>query len=70
MNCVVPGPVWTPLIPATRFPEKVEAFGDETAWGRPAQPAEIAPAFVFFASSDSRFCTGEVLAVTGTTPTR
>lgn len=70
VNCVVPGPVWTPLIASTRPPEKVESFGSESAWDRPAQPAEIAPAYVFFASADSRFCTGEVLAVTGTTTTR
>jgi NAD(P)-dependent dehydrogenase (short-subunit alcohol dehydrogenase family) len=70
VNCVAPGPVWTPLIPATRDPERVEGFGEDTEWGRPAQPAELAPAFVFFASPDSRFCTGETLAVTGSTPTR
>lgn len=70
VNCVAPGPVWTPLIPATRDPERVEGFGENTEWERPAQPAELAPAFVFFASADSRFCTGETLAVTGSTPTR
>lgn len=70
VNCVAPGPVWTPLIPATRDPERVEGFGENTEWGRPAQPAELASAFVFFASADSRFCTGETLAVTGSTPTR
>jgi NAD(P)-dependent dehydrogenase (short-subunit alcohol dehydrogenase family) len=70
VNCVAPGPVWTPLIPATRDPERVEGFGEDTEWERPAQPAELAPAFVFFASADSRFCTGETLAVTGSTPTR
>jgi NAD(P)-dependent dehydrogenase (short-subunit alcohol dehydrogenase family) len=70
VNCVAPGPVWTPLIPSTRDEEAVEEFGADTAWERPAQPAEIAPAFVFFASADSRFCTGEILAVSGQTATR
>jgi NAD(P)-dependent dehydrogenase (short-subunit alcohol dehydrogenase family) len=70
VNCVAPGPVWTPLIPATRDPERVEGFGEDTEWERAAQPAELAPAFVFFASADSRFCTGETLAVSGSTPTR
>jgi NAD(P)-dependent dehydrogenase (short-subunit alcohol dehydrogenase family) len=65
VNCVAPGPVWTPLIPATFEHEKVEKFGSNTVWERPAQPAEIAPSFVFLASADSRFYTGEVLAPTG-----
>jgi NAD(P)-dependent dehydrogenase (short-subunit alcohol dehydrogenase family) len=70
VNCVAPGPVWTPLIPSTRKEESVESFGADSVWNRPAQPAELAPAYVFFASADSRFCTGEVLAVSGTTATR
>ncbi|TVP45123.1 MAG: SDR family oxidoreductase [Gemmatimonadales bacterium] len=70
VNCVAPGPVWTPLIPSTRDEDEVEDFGADTAWERPAQPAEIAPAYVFFASADSRFCTGEILAVSGQTATR
>jgi len=70
VNCVAPGPVWTPLIPSTRDEDAVEAFGADTAWERPAQPAELAPAYVFFASADSRFCTGEILAVSGQTATR
>jgi NAD(P)-dependent dehydrogenase (short-subunit alcohol dehydrogenase family) len=70
VNCVAPGPVWTPLIPSTRDEDAVEEFGADTAWERPAQPAELAPAFVFFASADSRFCTGEILAVSGQTATR
>jgi hypothetical protein len=48
----------------------VEEFGSDTLWERPAQPAELAPAFVFFASADSRYCTGEVLAITGSATTR
>jgi len=65
VNCVAPGPVWTPLIPASFSEEHVAGFGGDTVWGRPAQPAEIAPAFVFLASADSRYCTGEIFAPTG-----
>ena len=69
VNCVAPGPVWTPLIPATRSPEDVAGHGANAYWGRPAQPAEIAPSYVFLASTDSRYYTGEVLAPTGFTTT-
>jgi NAD(P)-dependent dehydrogenase (short-subunit alcohol dehydrogenase family) len=69
VNCVAPGPVWTPLIPPTK-PDEVEEFGADTLWKRPAQPAELAPAFVYFASADSRYCTGEILAITGSATTR
>jgi NAD(P)-dependent dehydrogenase (short-subunit alcohol dehydrogenase family) len=66
VNCVAPGPVWTPLNPAERTPEDVEDFGAATPRGRPAQPEEIAPAYVFFASSaDSGFISGEVLPILG-----
>lgn len=65
VNCVAPGPVWTPLIPATLEPDHVERFGADTVWGRPAQPAEIAPSYVFLASADGRYYTGEILAPTG-----
>lgn len=65
VNCVAPGPVWTPLIPATRSPEKVAEHGASALWKRPAQPAELAPSYVFLASTDSRYYTGEVLAPTG-----
>ncbi len=65
VNCVAPGPVWTPLIPATMDKNFVKSFGTESFWKRPAQPAEIAPSFVFLASADARFYTGEVLAPTG-----
>jgi NAD(P)-dependent dehydrogenase (short-subunit alcohol dehydrogenase family) len=65
VNCVAPGPVWTPLIPATFEPEDVAEFGADTFWGRPAQPIEIAPSYVFLASADGRYYTGEVLAPTG-----
>ena len=67
VNCVAPGPVWTPLIPATLEKHHVAKFGQDTVWGRPAQPAEIAPSFVFFASADARYFTGEILAPTGKT---
>lgn len=70
VNCVAPGPVWTPLIPSTFGPEHVAKFGGTTAWGRPAQPAELAPSYVFLASDDSRYYTGEVLAPTGRAATR
>ena len=70
VNCVAPGPVWTPLIPATLDREHVKKFGADTVWGRPAQPAEIAPSFVFLASSDSVYYTGEIFAPTGGDTTR
>ncbi|HYP15369.1 MAG TPA: SDR family oxidoreductase [Bryobacteraceae bacterium] len=65
VNAVAPGPVWTPLIPSTFPPEEVEKFGKNTQFGRAAQPAEMAPVFVFLASSDASFATGEVYGLTG-----
>jgi NAD(P)-dependent dehydrogenase (short-subunit alcohol dehydrogenase family) len=65
VNAVAPGPVWTPLIVQSFDAEKVSKFGSNNPMGRPAQPAELAPAYVFLASNESRFITGEVLAVTG-----
>ncbi len=65
VNCVVPGPVWTPNIPATMPIEEVENFGHEVALGRPGQPEELAPAYVFLACSDSSFVTGSLIEVTG-----
>ena len=65
VNAVAPGPVWTPLIPATLKPDHVEQFGQNTVFGRVAQPAELAPLFVFAASEESRYCTGEVFGATG-----
>ena len=70
VNCVAPGPVWTPLIPATLDAEHVAKFGEDTYFGRPAQPAEIAPSYVFLASQDGRYYTGEVLAPTGSETSR
>lgn len=63
VNAVAPGPVWTPLIPATKF--NVETFGQNTAMERPGQPVEVAPAFLFLASADASFISGAVLPVTG-----
>jgi NAD(P)-dependent dehydrogenase (short-subunit alcohol dehydrogenase family) len=65
VNSVAPGPVWTPLIPATMPADKVSSFGASTPLGRAGQPAELAPPFVFFASQESSYITGEVLGVTG-----
>ncbi|HWF47076.1 MAG TPA: SDR family oxidoreductase [Bryobacteraceae bacterium] len=65
VNAVAPGPVWTPLIPATLGEDHVKQFGKSTQMGRPAQPAELAPTYVFLASDESRFVTGAVLDLTG-----
>jgi NAD(P)-dependent dehydrogenase (short-subunit alcohol dehydrogenase family) len=65
VNVVAPGPVWTPLVATTTDPDELTTFGAGTLLGRPAQPAELAGAFVFLASSAGSFVTGEVLAVTG-----
>ena len=65
VNAVAPGPVWTPLIPSTMPEEKVKSFGKDTSFERAAQPIEIAPVFVFLASNEARFVTGEVYGVTG-----
>ncbi|SFQ77334.1 SDR family oxidoreductase [Hymenobacter arizonensis] len=65
VNCVVPGPVWTPNIPATMPLEEIEKFGHEVALKRPGQPEEIAPAYVLLASQDGSFMTGSLVHVTG-----
>ncbi|GEL47962.1 SDR family oxidoreductase [Cellulomonas hominis] len=65
VNAVAPGPIWTPLIPATMPEEKVEQFGADTPLGRAGQPAELAPAYVFFASQESSYITGDRIGVTG-----
>lgn len=65
VNAVAPGPVWTPLIPSTMPEEKVRNFGENTLFGRAAQPAEIAPAYVFLASNEARYMTGELVPITG-----
>ncbi|MFJ9596926.1 SDR family oxidoreductase [Streptomyces virginiae] len=66
VNAVAPGPVWTPLIPAT-MPDPTK-FGEQSPLGRPAQPAEMAPAFVFLASGQASYITGEIVNATGGTP--
>jgi NAD(P)-dependent dehydrogenase (short-subunit alcohol dehydrogenase family) len=68
VNVVAPGPIWTPLIPATMPEEKAQQFGQDTPLGRPGQPAELAPLFVFLASPESSYITGEVVGVTGGKP--
>jgi NAD(P)-dependent dehydrogenase (short-subunit alcohol dehydrogenase family) len=68
VNSVAPGPIWTPLIPATMPEEKVAEFGKTTPMGRAGQPAELAPAYVFLASGEASYITGEVIAVTGGGP--
>ncbi|MER6677208.1 SDR family oxidoreductase [Streptomyces sp. NPDC000983] len=66
VNAVAPGPVWTPLIPAT-MPDTTK-FGEQSPLGRPAQPAEMAPAYVFLASPQASYITGEIVNATGGTP--
>jgi NAD(P)-dependent dehydrogenase (short-subunit alcohol dehydrogenase family) len=65
VNAVAPGPIWTPLIPASFQPEEVESFGKDVPLGRPGQPEEVAPCFVFLASDDSSYMTGQVLHPNG-----
>jgi NAD(P)-dependent dehydrogenase (short-subunit alcohol dehydrogenase family) len=65
VNAVAPGPVWTPLIPASFEKEKVDTFGEDTAMGRPAQPFEIAGCYVFLATDESAFITGQTLHPNG-----
>jgi NAD(P)-dependent dehydrogenase (short-subunit alcohol dehydrogenase family) len=65
INAVAPGPVWTPLIPASFPAERVERFGEDTFLGRPAEPDEIAPSYIFLASDDAVCMTGQVLHPNG-----
>ena len=65
VNAVAPGPVWTPLIPSTMPKEKVKQFGSQTVFGRAAQPAELAPIFVFLVSDQASYVTGEIYGATG-----
>jgi NAD(P)-dependent dehydrogenase (short-subunit alcohol dehydrogenase family) len=65
VNAVAPGPVWTPLIPSTMPQEKVKEFGKNTVFERPAQPAELAPLYVWLASPEASYVTGEVYGATG-----
>jgi NAD(P)-dependent dehydrogenase (short-subunit alcohol dehydrogenase family) len=68
VNCVAPGPIWTPLIPSTMPSEHVEHFGENTPLGRPGQPAEVAPAYVFLASGEASYVAGAMIPVTGGRP--
>jgi NAD(P)-dependent dehydrogenase (short-subunit alcohol dehydrogenase family) len=68
VNAVAPGPVWTPLIPASMSPEGIEKFGEETPLGRVAQPAELAPAYVLLASGEASYINGATFQVTGGVP--
>ncbi|WP_028918618.1 SDR family oxidoreductase [Pseudoxanthomonas suwonensis] len=65
VNAVAPGPIWTPLIPASFKPKEVAEFGSDTLMQRPGQPAEVAPAYVYLASDDGSFVTGQVMHVNG-----
>jgi NAD(P)-dependent dehydrogenase (short-subunit alcohol dehydrogenase family) len=69
VNSVAPGPIWTPLIPATMPDEKAQSHGESTPLGRAGQPAEVAPTYVFFASQESSYVTAQSLGVTGGQPT-
>jgi NAD(P)-dependent dehydrogenase (short-subunit alcohol dehydrogenase family) len=68
VNAVAPGPIWTPLIPSTMPAEQVQQFGQSTPTGRAGQPAELAPIYVFLASAESSYITGEVIGATGGKP--
>jgi len=68
VNAVAPGPIWTPLIPSTMPPDKVESFGKDTPLGRPGQPKELAGIYVLLASEEGSYMTGGIHAVTGGTP--
>lgn len=69
VNCVAPGPIWTPLIPATMSPDHVKSFGESVPMKRPGQPAELAPIYVLLASQDSSYMTCSTVQVTGGYPT-
>jgi NAD(P)-dependent dehydrogenase (short-subunit alcohol dehydrogenase family) len=69
VNCVAPGPIWTPLIPATMSPEEVKSFGQDVPLKRAGQPAELAAAYVLLACEDSSYMTGSTIQVTGGSPT-
>jgi NAD(P)-dependent dehydrogenase (short-subunit alcohol dehydrogenase family) len=68
VNAVAPGPIWTPLIPATMPEDEVASFGEQAPIGRAAQPVEVAPAFVFLASDEASYVSAETVGVTGGTP--
>ena len=68
VNCVAPGPIWTPLIPSTMPAEQVKSFGQDTPIGRAGQPAELAPAYVMLASEEASYISGAMVPVTGGRP--
>jgi hypothetical protein len=68
VNSVAPGPIWTPLIPATMPEEKVKTFGEDVPLGRVGQPAELAPVYVLLGSDDGSYISGARIAVTGGRP--
>ena len=68
VNAVAPGPVWTPLVAMSMDAQTVSSFGEHSPMGRPAQPAELAPLYVFLASDESRYITGEIIGITGGSP--
>jgi NAD(P)-dependent dehydrogenase (short-subunit alcohol dehydrogenase family) len=68
VNCVAPGPIWTPLIPSTMPSEKVTQFGSQVPMKRPGQPVELAPAYVMLASEEASYISGATIAVTGGKP--
>jgi NAD(P)-dependent dehydrogenase (short-subunit alcohol dehydrogenase family) len=68
VNCVAPGPIWTPLIPSTMPEEKVRNFGSQVPMKRPGQPCELAPVYVMLASPESSYVSGATVAVTGGKP--
>ena len=65
VNAVAPGPIWTPLIPATSWPDKLPTFGQDTPLGRAGQPAELAGAYVYLASDEASYTSGAIIPVTG-----
>jgi NAD(P)-dependent dehydrogenase (short-subunit alcohol dehydrogenase family) len=68
VNCVAPGPIWTPLIPSTMPPEKVKSFGKQSPMQRPGQPKELAPVYVMLAADEASYVSGATVAVTGGQP--
>jgi len=68
VNCVAPGPIWTPLIVSTMPDEQVQHFGEQTPLGRPGQPVEVAPIYVLLASDEASYITGQRYGVTGGKP--
>ncbi|MFY9294032.1 MAG: SDR family oxidoreductase [Methylorubrum rhodinum] len=68
VNCVAPGPIWTPIQPIAKSPEQIEKLGSDTPLGRAGQPAELAPAYVLLASREGSYMSGALVPVTGGTP--